>query len=1599
MLQEIFPLPKSALYELFQKYNQDGPKLFERFIRKVLQDLQPEWSGILVRVLPWGEWIKEKGLPPRDTKDTGIDLVGVEENGEAWGIQVKLWERALSWKDLGTFVGDLDRYGFKGGLLVAPNGVSQEAEKALSGLSRPVVILDEEALLAGLDPESLDPEKLENLRRKEPRALRPYQQTAVERIREGLRAGGRGKLIMPPGTGKTLVALRAMEELLGPADVAVFFTPSIALLDQTLRVFEENALKPMRFLAVVSDQGVGRTDEDRLSALSLLHIPPTTQPDELAQALDEIRAHPEDRVVILSTYQSSEVLERAQKDHGVSPFTLMVMDEAHRTAVAGVKGEESPFAVVHKDERLQAERRLYMTATPRIYEVRGFENSGKKNRGKNLLELTENDVELEIFSMDNEEVYGPTFFEYTFAEAVEKGYLSDYKVVVFGIPEELQAKLHNYLMQKRALPVVEALKAIGLWRILQGHVEGEGVNFKRVIVFNPSIARSKELEAELENVAKAAREVGLLVEEDAKQVDIRHIDGSFSAYDRRRLLAWLAGEEPDQLRILTNAKVLTEGIDVPALDGVVFMHPRDSVVDVIQAVGRAMRKAQGKNYGYVILPVIVQGGNEGAELEKAGYRTVWQVLSALRSVDKTFDARTRTVLVRGESRSGQDTSKRDEGDVVRVNPSGNANVLLFDGLLKREELRAIVPAIKGKLVKRLGLGQRYLEDWAGEVAEIAGRLQGILRGAIQENPEARPKMAALLQALHTVVNEEIGEEEALLMLVQHLLTRPVFEALFGELKDAKKDPVTEALDNLWQTFEHLVSRETEALQGFYDTVRLRAQGLADRGERAEFLRKLYDTFFSKAFAEVADQMGIAYTPVPLVDYLVRSADELLRKHFERGLEGEGVYILEPFAGTGTFLVRLLHHLGPEGTRAKLERGEVFGNEILLLPYHLMRANVEAEALDLTREYRPFEGALLADSFRLAEYAYDKGGLPQIPLFPEAYSDRIKRQVESPIQVILSNPPWRAWAEREGEGKNVRYEKIGKRIADTYIKRFWELLSPEEARQGKNLNSLYDLYIQALRMATDRIEEGVIALVTNNGWLTGKASQGLRASLMEEFAEVYVYDLRGDARTKGEERRKEGGNPFKDMTRSGTCLLILVKKRNHQGQGKVSLYRVGDGLSAEAKLEGVRIHGSVLQTPWREVSQGEWLGEASGAWERMVPVEKVFEVWSNGVKTQRDAYAFNPSRADLERHMKRLIATYQAHLERARKGQITRNNLEREIEGDESLIKWDRELKTALLRLKAEPYDQSRIYPAHYRPFVPMRLYFSRIFNGMVYQTPRIWPTPDAENVAIGFMQGGSSGSIAMATKQIADLHFIGTVQLFPLYVYDPAFTLGDSSKAALERRSNIKAEALQRFRALYGEVSPEDLFAFVFAVLSHPLYAKTFAEDLKQGGLPRLPLPQTPEDFWALVETGKRLLELHTEYQNLSPYPLVEEVKEGAPEKPYQRYRVERMKLDKENGVLQYNDWVTLKGIPQEAFLWQPGGYDPLTWIARYFKVEQKVPQGQGEGIVWDPNRLLAEEGNPRWIVEHIGRTVRAAVETVGAFEEIEPLLARAVRFGPAGEG
>jgi predicted helicase len=1601
-------LGKSPLEALYTGHSpQEAGRLFERLVRKVLKELHPIWSQEFVDVVPWSKHATREGL--RAT-DIGVDLVGYGKDGKVYAIQVKLWDKPLSWKDLGSFVGVVKHpeYGFDHGLIVAPRGVTQEAERQLQGL--PITILSEEALLEDLDLESLVPDRPEEARRRGKKALRKYQQEALGEVAEAFQEKGlpRGKLIMPPGTGKTLVALKIAEKVAGPGGRVLFLAPSIALLDQSLRAWAAEASLPLRLFAVVSDTGVGKTSEDDLSALSLLSIPPTTKPEELAS---EAKTESQEALTaIFSTYQSVEVLERAQKEHGLPPFDLMILDEAHRTATVRA-GEESPFTKVHHDHYVKARHRLYMTATPRIWEVEGNgEGDQGKKAGKKkdpqkegslpLLDLnaspTEDStapegVELLVYSMDNEEVYGPTLYEYTFTRAVKEGHLSDYKVIVFSVAEEAQKDLASYLQGPKALKVEEALKALGLWKVLQGEVRDEegnpmgGLDLRRVIAFHGRVAESKRMEEEFAKVALAAQQAGLLPEE-LRRVEVRHIDGQMSAYDRKRLLDWLRENVPEgEVRLLTNAKVLTEGIDVPALDAVAFMRPRDSVVDVIQAVGRAMRKAPGKEYGYVVLPVVVRGQDEEREIEESGYRAVWQVLSALRSVDKSFEARMRAALVRlsGKGEGGEGGEAR-EG--VTVIGEGSASPVVMDVLLEDPNLRQkVTRGLAGKLVKRLALGRKYLENWAQDVARVARVLEQQVRAMAERDPKVKEKLGKLLAALQAFTNESVTEDEAILMLVQHALTKPIFDALFGELLEKREDPVSRALDELFQEFRGFLDREGEALKDFYEEMRLKALGLTDEAERADFLRRLYSNFFTRAFPQVADQVGIAYTPVELVDFLVRSADELARKHFGRGLDGEKVFILEPFAGTGTFVTRILHRVaergGAEAVKGKLERGEIWANEILLLPYYVLRANVENTALALTGEYVPFKGALLADSFRLAELGYSKGEFGLIPLFPEEYGEALNEQLKAPIQVVLSNPPWRAWVGKEGEGKkNPVYRKVRERVEATYVRRAKELPIGGTKPKGENLNSLYDQYIQALRVASDRIgEEGVVGFVTNNGWLEGVVARGLRASLAEEFAEVYVYDLRGNAREKGEAWKKEGDKVFGQASRAGVCLLLLVKRKDHKGIGKVHLYRVGDSLSREAKLALVKGHGSASGVPWQEVPYEDWVGRLTSGFSGMLPLDEVFEVRSSGVKTNRDAYAFNPSRAELERHMSRLISTYNEHVRRKKEGKLEK------LEDDVSVIKWDSSLIRHLKSLNAKEAslkESGQVYEALYRPFAPMHLYLSHTFNNTVGQIHRIWPTPEAKNLAIAVAGKGSNAFSAMATRRVVSLDYLSRTQLYPLYHYPENGPLG----GLLERKLNLKEEFLRKLGEVLGyPVSPEEAFCYIYAVVSHPLYAERFAKDLKMD-LPRVPLPQDPELFAELVDGGLELIRLHTDYETLppwSPVPLQVKEEEKAPKDPYERYRVEQMKLDKERGILQYNDWVRVEGIPEEAFRWRPGGYSPLEWMVRFWKVEEKVPKGKGEAIVWDPNLFLREKGEPRYLLDLIGRAVQVAVQTVGIHEEL----------------
>jgi predicted helicase len=1478
-------------------------------------------------VYSWKEFASKNGSL---IQDTGIDLVA-EKNGQLYAVQCKNRNKEISWKDLGTFVGSLmlKNFNFKGGILVA-NKLTTEAERKLNEIKKEIITIPVSDIEEYLEKAQalLEGKHLE----KEKKQLRPYQKEAVESVMKGFMSNDRGKLIMPPGTGKTLVSLRIAESF-GKGSLILFLCPSIALLDQSIKAWLRDSEIPINAYAVVSDKGVGKGDE--LNAKSLLSYPATTSAQELVEVfrLDKDKLN-----VIFSTYQSSDVIKAAQI-LGFPEFDLILSDEAHRTAGVSKK-EETSFKLVHSNENIKGKKRLYMTATPKVFDVKGEEK--RKIEEENFIK---------IFDMDDEEIFGPKFFEYSFRKAIEEGCLSNYRIVAMDLDKkEVQEELYEYLISEGSLNIDETTKLVGLGKLVRGEVYNEQGNpldlkIKSGIVFTNRVSKSQRIAEEFSRIFQEYFKT-------TPPAELKHIDGNMSAFEKRNKIDWLKGGDDNKAHILTNAKVLTEGIDVPALDFVAFLDPKESIVDIIQAVGRVIRKAEGKEFGLIFIPLVLdtEKKNVDDQVEKTSYKTMWQVIAALASLDRAFEAQIRHILIT----DGNDNRKNKDED-----KDPKTEILIIDkGNVKQKELyESIREHLSTKIVRSFRLGNIFLKDWAVETAKIAKDLKNQMQIALEKDQSFRQKFEELRDALFAILNESIEEQDTIDFIVQYILTKPIFDAVFEH-----KDRADEVLDGIFKYFRHFLENNIKELDKFYEEVQNKAKGLRNEEERQEFLRHLYTNFFNIAFKDKADEAGIAYTPVPLVSFIVKFVNHLTKKHFGKKLDDKDVVLLEPFAGTGTFISLAIENMDPQKLEEKLQRKEIWANEILLLPYMAMTKNVESVISKKTGKFIPFETSLWTDSFALMEKLYERKPIQLSMIIPDKFKEMIEKQLEAKVNVIISNPPWRAGKENENVGrKNVEYKNLRERIKQTYVKHAKELGTT-------NVNSLYDMYIQALRMATDRIEEGVIGFVLNNGWLKGLAGRGIRKALRDEFAEIYVYDLKGDARTSGEERRRQGENVFGDQSRAGVCLLFLVKKKDKKEPAKIYYKAVKDYAKKQEKFAELKEWEEKLdEIQWQEIvpnDKHDWIDQGDEEFESFVKLGDkknkheitVFDKYSLGLLTGRDAYAYNFSRDDLRQHMGRLIDTFNEHLEKAWSGEITKHNVD-EIK-DTRNIKWDSTLKNWLFRLKEkQEYKESNVFPSFYRPFILSQAYFDKVFNTAINLLPSIFPTPDAENLAIAVSGKGANLFDTFIIDKLISVDFINKTQIFPLYIYVEEKTLFGST---LSKKYNITDQALRHFqKALNNDsITKEDIFYYVFGVLSTPSYVEKFKNNLSKE-LPRVPILSS---FKEISEIGRQLAEIQLAYQryasavvmkekekpNLAEYLGLDIVKTS--DADLDDY-VEKVRVDKRNREIVINGKVRVQNIPEFAFECRVGNYPPVEWIGKYL-VKQ---EDKDTGIIWDPKIKVGE--------------------------------------------
>ena len=1481
---------------------------FEPLMEKVLRT-DRAFQERFAKVWHWTAW------PGRDGHDNWCDIVAERRDGGLTAIQCKCYdpESTLYQGDLESFLGRDDaRFDELIVVSTTPNW-SPNLLRTLSNRKTPVQRYD----LLGLEATTIDwdaylEDEAAPLRERPRKAVRPHQQRALDDVFAGLKEHDRGKLIMACGTGKTFTALRAAEEIAGPGGRVLFAAPSISLVAQALREWAADAERPIRAFAVCSDPKVGRGDSDGARTYDL-PIPATTDPADLAKAATADA--PGRLTVVFSTYQSMDVIRRAQ-DAGMPAFDLAVCDEAHRTTGYALEDEErSSFLLVHDAEAIRARKRIYMTATPRIY------NPAAKRKAEA--------ADAYVASMDDEETYGPELHYLGFADSVEADLLSDYKVAILVMDEEQIAREYQRELADpdAGLKVGDVGRVIGclngLAKLDPQHDQfaNDPAPMQRAVAFSNTIKASErfvDLVGELQDDA-GRQQRGI-------QAEARHVDGKSGVLLRARRLAWL-GEAmafAGQCHILSNARCLTEGIDVPALDAVLFLQPRKSQIDVVQAVGRVMRRAGGKQYGYVILPVVVPAGDDpAAALDRNdAYAHVWQVLQALRSHDDRFDAwvnkldlnRNRagpiSVIGVGPRQGGEEEYEPGGAEGREHAIREGAAQYVLGGLDERiEQWR---DAIYAKIVERCG-ERRYWEQWAESVGEIARRHHARIRALIEAPDGAGERFTEFVTALRNNLNDSISDDDAAAMLSQHLITRPVFDALFGGSEFTARNPVSQVMQRMADELEERgLEAETEELAGFYASVRHRVEGIDNAAGRQRVAIELYDNFFRKAYPRDAERLGIVYTPVEIVDFIIRSVAELLREHFGASLSDEGVHILDPFTGTGTFIVRLLQsgRISPDDLPRKY-RWELHANEIMLLAYYIAAVNIENTYGDLLgaqgrqTAYESFGGIVLTDTFQLSE----EGDPMDERIFPRNNA-RAERQRDLDIRVILGNPPWsRGPGSPDDDTRKQDYPTLDGSIERTYA----------ASSEAGLKDALYDSYARAIRWASNRVQAspdgGVVGFVTNSGFIDGVSFDGFRKTVAAEFHEIYVYNLRGNQRTSGETSRREGGKVFGSGSRAGVAVLLLVKRPEPVTAPAVIHYGdIGDSLARDEKLQIVD-DSRMEEMAWEEITPnaaGDWINQRSERFTTLRPLAPIrsqpsgeapiFEFSTNGLRSARDAWVFNSSAEALRTQVERTAAFFNAQVAafaRTNPAGSTAQRLaaaEAFIDRDPTRFRWESTSEQRLARGQEIAVEESGYRLASYRPFFHQHLYLERALNSRVYQLPRVFPAGVERIPGIALVNKAVGDSIGvLAVDTIPDYHFGGTDgRFFPRYLPADDGKPTNPQQAFVPnkdpgRRDNINPKALTEYRARLGEdVTADQLFAYVYGVLHAPDYRSRYTADLGRL-LARIPDPADRETFLAFAEAGQRLLDLHIGYENTEPYPLDEQVALGAPPEP-ERYRVEKMR-------------------------------------------------------------------------------------------------------------
>ena len=1322
-----------------------------------------------------------------------------------------------------------------------------------------------------------------------------HQRDAIQAILKGFSTEERGQLRMACGTGKTFTSLKLAEAYVGTGNKLLFLTPSLALMNQIISEWKQLCSIPISCFAVCSDSNV---------AIHNLEYPANTNANDLKNAL--LKADCNNMIAIFATYHSIDIIHKAE----LGTFSLIICDEAHRTTGQIDNEDISCFARIHDNNYIKATKRLYMTATPRIY--------AGTQKNKCL-----------FFSMDDKTIYGKVFYNYSFEEAVSDNFLSDYKISVLIISEdEIQNKLKN-----SPLSINHSAKLIACWKALTAQssyfAKKDGKILQKLIAFCPVIDASQSKGKKPPLGSKQVVQYFNIIANkysngfNAIKCELQHIDGTMNATEKAQKICWLQENSKHNIcRILTNVRCLSEGVDIPSLDGIIFLHPRNSIIDIIQALGRVMRKSPGKKYGHIILPIVIPHyENTYLDINKnESYKIIWQVLQALRAHDERLAA---------ELQLGAHGGPTNHLDIICYRDFNDEN------LPTKDDNKVLKQVICQHAAKAVG-DKQYWEKWAKDTAAIVQNLIKEITKLLVSDAIANKIFNKFLNDLSNKMQNKISKHEGIELLAQHYVISPILNSLFENYNFVANNAIANDFEIITKQLQiSKIHKHYSELNKFYESVKIRAKAATHPALRQQLILELFDSFYKIAFPKMVERLGIVFTPVEVIDFILTKVNDALKIHFNESYASERISIIEPFAGTGTFITRLLHSnmLTPDQA-VELYKNRLFANELVLLSYYIATINIENSLHERTNfSYIPFPGIALTDSF----------------------NDKPK---DIDINVIIGNPPYSKGQKNSNDNnKNLKHPKLENKIKETYAKDC----------QTTYKNALYDSYVKAFRWATDYItDKGVIGFITGNAILEKQTMAGLRKHFAQDFSDLYFINLRGNIRKNIASKygAMEGENIFGSGSMSGICISILVKNPLSNEKGKIYYYDIGDNLTAKEKNIKLKHLPSLHKINWQEINPNryhEWLHkrdekqELFEIFKKHVPISSIFAKRTLGVFSARNAWVYNYSKSKLAKNMQATIAFYNAEL---KKTSITINPKK---------IKWTIDLEKKLKRNIVAKFEASKIVQTIYKPFTSTNLYYDNLFNDRLCKIPKIFPSGTEDNkIIIVTAKGANSGFSTLVSNKIPYIQIMDNPVCYPLFLYENG------------KKFAIQETALARFQApLKRKISQTDLFYYIYSILQAPSYKQQFFNILNIEE-PHIPIAKSDNEFTAFSHAGQALSKLHLNYENGPIYKEAQILFKNKPislqelkQQAEHIFYVKKMKR-KENNII-YNDYITIVNIPSQAFEYKIVGRSAIEWVIN----QQKVSVDSKTGIKNDANNYAIETmQNPAYPLELLLRVIYISIKT-----------------------